>query len=127
MEVSSMNVRRAFLPLLAPFAFACATATPPTETLGAAERSIAEATQNDAEPYARLEMHLAREHEAQAQAAMAAERYDEARELAEKALVEAELAEAKANSMRAQQNVTEIREHIATLQREIDRASETGR
>jgi hypothetical protein len=106
-----------------PLAFACATATPPTDTINAAETSITEAQQADAEPVARLELHMAREHLAQAKAAVEAERYDEARELAEKALVEAQLAEARADSARAQRNVAEIRETIATLRREIDRAT----
>jgi tetratricopeptide (TPR) repeat protein len=114
---------RAPLILALPFAFACATVTPPTDTINAAEQSITKATQADAEPYARLELHMAREHLDQANAAMEKERYQEARELAEKALVEAELAEAKANSAQATRNVAEIREHIATLRREIDRST----
>jgi len=117
----------AVLIVLAPLALACATVTPPTDVLNAAERSIAEATQVDAEPHARLEMHLAREHLAQARTALEAERYEAARDLAEKALVEAELAAAKANALRARQNVSEIREHIATLRREIDRAAGSAR
>ena len=112
----------AFAALLIPFAFACATVQPPTDMISAAERSIGEATQNDAEPYARLHLHLAREHLGEARVAMEEERNKEARELAEKAMVESELANAKANSIRAQRNVTEIRDHIATLRREIERA-----
>lgn len=119
--------RGAPLVFLTLFAFACATVTPPADTINAADRAIVEATQADAEPHARLEMHLAREHVEQARAAVKEERYAEARELAEKALVEAELAEAKANSARAQENVEEIRDHIATLQREIERASGSNR
>jgi hypothetical protein len=69
----------------------------------------------------------AREHLAAAQTSLEKKRYGEARDLAEKALVEAQLAEAKANSARAQRNVTEIREHIATLRREIENASTTRR
>jgi Domain of unknown function (DUF4398) len=115
------------LVLLTPLAFACATVTPPTDTINAADRAIVEATQADAEPHARLEMHLAREHVEKARVAVKEERYAEARELAEKALVEAELAEAKANSVRAQRNVREIRDHIATLQREIERESGRSR
>ncbi len=117
----------ALLSVMTLFSLACATGTPPTDTIGAAERSITEAVQADAEPYARLELYLAREHLAAAQTSLEKERYDEARDLAEKALVEAQLAEAKANSARAQRNVTEIREHIATLRREIENASTTRR
>lgn len=121
------RLRRTSVAFLSPLALACATAAPPTDMISAAEKSIGEATQADVEPIARLEMYLAREHVTQARTAMDAKRYDEAREFAEKALVEAELAEAKATSVRAQRNVTEIREHIATLRREIDRASGTSR
>jgi len=115
------------LVLLTPLALACATVPPPTDTINAANRAIIEATQANAEPYARLEMHLAREHTEQANAAMKAGRHAEARDLAEKALVEAELAEAKAAAARATQNVEEIRDYIAMLKREIGRASGAGR
>lgn len=113
--------------LLLPIALACATVPPPTDAVNAARIAITEATQADAEPHARLEMHLAREHLAQAEAAMKAGENEQARELAEKALAEATLAEAKAESTAAQRNVTQIREDIATLRREIDRASGEGR
>jgi len=112
---------------LAPLALACATVPPPISTVSAAEQALREATEADAESHARLEMHLAREHVEQARAAMDQERNAEARELAEKALVEAELAEAKANSARAERNLEEIRDHVATLRREIDRASGASR
>lgn len=112
-----------WIPLLAVFALGCATVPPPTDTVNAARIKIGEATQADAEPHARLELHMAREHLAQAEAAMDAEENEKARELAEKALVEAELAEARAESAAAQRNVVEIRTHIDTLRREIDRAT----
>jgi hypothetical protein len=130
MEVSSMKRLRLGgvpLALLAPLALACATVGPPTDTVNAADRAITEAEQADAEPHARLEMHLAREHLEKSRVAMEDERYVDARELAEKALAEAELAEARANSARAQRNVEEIRDHIATLRREIERTSGTSR
>lgn len=110
-----------FLPISV--SFACATVPPPTDTVNAARIAITEATQADAEPHARLELHMAREHLAQAEAAMEAKENEKARELAEKALVEAQLAEAKAGAAEAQRNVTQIREHIVALRREIDRAS----
>jgi hypothetical protein len=110
-----------------PFALACATVPPPTDAVSAARIAIAEATQADAEPHARLELHMAREHLGQAEAAMKNEQNEKARELAEKALVEAELAEAKAGSAAATRNVAQIREDIATLRREIDRASGQNR
>ena len=112
----------AVLVFLAVLVCGCASVSPPTDTVQSAERAIDRATQADAEPHARLELHLAREHLDQARKAMEKERYDEARELAERALVEAELAEAKANSARARRNVAEIREHITTLRREIERS-----
>jgi hypothetical protein len=113
--------------LLIPVAFACATVPPPTDAVNAARIAIMEATRADAEPHARLEMHMAREHLAQAESAMKSGQNEQARELAEKALAEATLAEAKAESAAAQRNVTQIREDIATLRREIDRASGEGR
>jgi uncharacterized protein (DUF3084 family) len=130
MSSSWREHRARFVPLVlisTPLAFACATVPPPTDTVGAARIAIAEATQADAEPHARLELHMAREHLAQAEAAMEREENEKARELAEKALVEAELAEAKAESAAAKRNVAQIREDIATLRREIDRASGENR
>lgn len=121
------RLRGAPLAFLIPLALACATVPPPTDTVRAAEMAISEANAADAEPHARLELHLAREHLAKARSAMDAGRNDEARELAEKALVEAELAKAKADSAHAQRNVSEIREHIATLRSEIERASGASR
>jgi hypothetical protein len=106
---------------------ACASVPPPTDTIRAAEQAIDEATRADAEPHARLELHMAREHLEEARDLVDAERYDPARRLAEKALVEAQLAEAKANSARAQRNAEELREHITTLRREIDRTPEVTR
>lgn len=106
-------------------AVSCATVAPPTDTIRAAEKAIDEATQADAQPHARLELHLARENVTKARALLDdEERYVEARRLAERALVEAELAHAKANSAHARRNADEIREHIATLRREIDRTPE---
>lgn len=104
----------------------CATVAPPTDTIRAAEKAIDEATQADAQPYARLDLHLARENLTKARALVDEERYVEARRLAERALVEAELAHAKANSANAQRNADEIREHVATLRREIDRTPESN-
>jgi DNA repair exonuclease SbcCD ATPase subunit len=130
MEVTSMkrsSLCGLLLALLAPLAFACASVPPPTDTINAADRAIAEAAQADAEPHARLEMHLARENLEKARAAVDDDRNAEARELAEKALVEAELAEARARSARARANVAEIRDHIEMLRREIDRAPMTSR
>jgi hypothetical protein len=115
------------IPLALLGALACASVPPPTDSVRAAEKAIEVATQADAEPHARLELHLAREHVTEARAMMEDERYVEARQLAEKAQVEAELAEAKARSVRARRNVEEIQEHIATLRREIDRTPEVSR
>ena len=101
---------------------ACASVPPPTETISAAELALGKAEQADAQRYARLEVYQAREKLEGAKRAVDQEENVEARRLAEKALVEAQLAEARADAARAEQNVAEIRANIEALQTETERA-----
>jgi hypothetical protein len=56
-----------------------------------------------------------------AQSAMADEDYEDARRLAEQAIIDAQLAQAKANAFEAQQNAAEIRKTIDALRSEAAR------
>jgi multidrug resistance efflux pump len=101
---------------------ACASVPPPTETISAAELALRRADEVDAQRYARLEVYQAREKLEQAKGAVDREQNLEARRLAEESLVEAQLAEAKADAARAERNAEEIRKNIETLESETDRA-----
>jgi uncharacterized protein DUF4398 len=80
------------------FLYGCSTAKPPTAILSNAELGIRAADEAKAEQLAPVDLKNARDKLARAKQAMAAERYDDARRLAESAQVDAELAEAKAEA-----------------------------
>ena len=101
---------------------ACASVPPPTDTISAAELALGKAEEADAQHYAHLEVYQAREKLEGARLAIDEEENLEARRLAEKALVDAQLAEARSDAARAQRNVAEIRTNIEALQHETERA-----
>lgn len=101
---------------------ACASVPPPTETISAAELALGKAEQADAQRYASLEVYQAREKLESAKRAIEKDENLDARRLAETALVDAQLAEAKADAARAQRNVAEIRSNIDALQGETERS-----
>lgn len=102
----------------------CATVAPPREQLGAAEAGVRQANASKAPQYASAELRMATDKLAQAQSAMRAKKYNEARRLAEEALVEAQLAESKARTAEAQQTARNMREAIESLRREANRTSQ---
>ncbi|MGE5057731.1 MAG: DUF4398 domain-containing protein, partial [Betaproteobacteria bacterium] len=77
---------------------ACSTAKPPTEKIAQVDLDVRAATEARAADFAPVELQKAREKLARARQAMSAQNYDEARRLAESAQVDAELAEAKAET-----------------------------
>jgi hypothetical protein len=80
------------------FFMGCSMTKPPTDSLTRAELSARAADEAKAEEFAPVDYKNARDKLAKAKLAMAAERYDDARRLAESAQVDAELAEAKAEA-----------------------------
>ena len=66
---------------------------------------------------------MATEKADKAKQAMRDENYVLARRLAEQALVDAQLAESKAQSTEARQTATQLREGIEALRREADRGA----
>jgi hypothetical protein len=101
----------------------CSSGKAPTATLSKAELAVDQANQSEASEYASLELQMAREHLANAKQAMQQENYEQARRLAEKALVNAQLAETKAEAASARQAAEELRKSIESLRREVERAS----
>jgi len=104
----------------------CSTVGPPKAEIAAADLAIQDATKSMAPQYAPLELRMARDKLDKAQRAMNNEEYIDARRLAEEALVDAELAEAKASSEDARRAANELQQSLETLRREAERASRGG-
>jgi len=105
------------------FIAGCSSAQPPTATVSQAQLAIREADQSKASQYAPLELRKAQEKFAQAEIAMRNEEYLRARRLAEEALVDARLAENKANSEMSRRNAAELQKTIESLRAETQRGS----
>jgi len=86
------------------------------------ERSISEVRNSNATIKAPLELKMAEEKLEAAKAAMEKKEYEQARFLIEKAQVDSDLALAKTNSIKAKQNVKELRDSIDALDKEIERS-----
>lgn len=103
---------------------------PPTATLtqlSQAELAVKQADKSKAPDYAPLELFTAREQLASAQQAMNRKEYEEARRLAERALVNAQLAETMADATQTRQAATELRQSIEALHREADQQASRSR
>ncbi|WP_069132079.1 DUF4398 domain-containing protein [Rhodohalobacter halophilus] len=116
-----MNVLKTALPILIFLTGACASTNPPTRQLTETETVIRQADQIGAGDYAPLEIRQARQKLEQAHAAYNNEDYEEAARLAEQAKVDAELAQIKTLSGKAQLAVRELRESIRLLEEELSK------
>jgi len=114
-----MKVLKSALPILLLITGACATTNPPTQQLTETETVIRQADQIGAGDYAPLEIRQARQKLEQARAAYNDEDYAKAARLAEQAKVDAELAQIKTLSGKAQLAVNELRESIKLLEEEL--------
>jgi Domain of unknown function (DUF4398) len=103
----------------------CSAGKPPLGTLSQAELAVQQADKSTASVYAPLELQTARDQLSEAKRAMAAEEYEEARRFADHALVNAQLAEAKAGAGKARAAAEELRKSIQTLRGELERVSTT--
>jgi len=99
----------------------CSAARPPEAAVAQAELAVRQAAESKAPVYAPSELRAAQEKAMGAQRAMSAEEYDEARRLAEQAVIDARLAQARANAADAQKNAQEVRSTISALQSEANR------
>ncbi len=98
----------------------CASTQPPTQELARTEAAIDQADQVGAQDYAPLEIREARKKLQQAKELSAEGEHEKARRLADRAEVDAELAESKALSEKAQSAVRQLRESIRLLKEEIN-------
>ncbi len=111
--------------LLAVFGlFGCATKyPPPSSQLTIANSAINQAEKAGAYESAPVELKAAREKLEQAKESMNRKDNLTAKWLAEQATIDANLAEAKARTVKSQKAVQEIKESIETLKKEIERKS----
>ncbi|NJO12472.1 MAG: DUF4398 domain-containing protein [Gammaproteobacteria bacterium] len=109
---------------LAVFASACASAPAPTAKLAVAEQAVKRAEDAGAAQYAAGELTLAREklERANAQAEKgSSESVSEAARLADQAVVDARLAEARTRSAKGEKAVAELEDSLRALREEASR------
>lgn len=99
---------------------ACAGVAP-MEKMVKLESQITNARQAEAIVYSPLELKFAEDKYRLAQDAIEDKEYDVARQLADEAMLDAQFAEIKALSVRAQREAQEMRESIETLRTELNR------
>lgn len=114
----AMYVSRILAGAVVASAVGCAGVPPPREELAQAERAVDQAMAENAVEFAALEVEKARDKLAQARAEMSTERYADARRLAEEALVDAELALAKADAAKTTRNADELAQTVQRLREE---------
>ena len=100
---------------------------PPTATLSQADLAVQQASKSKAPEYASLELYTAREQLTSAQEAMHNKEYTQARRLAERALVNAQLAETKAEAEQTRRTAEELRQSIEALRREAEQQASRSR
>ena len=101
----------------------CSAARPPVAQVAQAELAVSQAAQSKASVYAPTDLRIASEKLASAHHDMVINDYNDARRLAEQAVIDAQLAQAKANAAEAQYNAEEVRKTIATLRSEALRTT----
>ena len=107
--------------LCALLAGGCSTHQKPIAAVAKAEFAVKQAGQSTAANYSARDLALAREKLMRAQAQLAGDDHEEARWLAEEALVDAQLAEVKAESAEARAVVAQTRASIETSRNQASR------
>lgn len=106
--------------------FACSSTKPPTQKLAQTQAAIKQAEQVGAQDYAPLAIRSARQKLDKAQDLVKQKKYEKAKRVADESAVDAELAETKSLSEKAQKAVDELRESIQTLKEEITNKQQAG-
>jgi hypothetical protein len=99
----------------------CASTPPPTADLALSDAAVAHAASAGAVEAAPADMRSAREKLDRANLAMTTKDYDSARMLARESLVDAQLAERKAESAQARKAAMAVQEDTRVLREEIER------
>lgn len=105
------------------FAAGCASVPAPTEQMALSRSAVSEAQSAGAPEFAPVEFRSAQAQLEEARTAFQRENYLAARRLAERAEVDAKLAETKARSAKANRAVAELRHGVEVLREEIERKS----
>ncbi|MBI3231141.1 MAG: DUF4398 domain-containing protein [Burkholderiales bacterium] len=122
--VPSLLVTGALAGVLSGLLAACANMqTPATADVAVSKAAVENAASAGGAEYAPLEMQAARAKMAQANQAMLAKDYPLAMDLANQAQADAKLAQAKANSSKAQTAAAALQEDIRVLREELSRAN----
>lgn len=100
---------------LGALALGCAAPRSSTRAVSQAELAVQDATTSEADTYASADVQLAREKLDRAQAAYDDGDYDRARRLAEEALVDAQLAEARAENESASEAARRVETDVEVL------------
>jgi Domain of unknown function (DUF4398) len=100
---------------------ACASTPPPNDQIAVANAAVVHAANAGAPNAAPGEMRMARDKLDRAKQAMTTNDYDLARTLAQQAQVDAQLAEAKADAIKAGQAAREVQDGNRVLREEIER------
>jgi hypothetical protein len=103
------------------FIVSCAGVPAPTEQMAVSKVAVSNATSAGGNEFAPLQLKSAMEKMDSAERAMAAENYLQARQLAEQAQVDAQLAATTARSAKAQKAAGALQEGNRVLRQEIDR------
>ena len=118
-------VQMSFAATVLAFVAACSSTPPPVAEISAAQTAVTAAEQADAAQHAPADLDRARDKVLRAQAAMQDDENDQARRLAEQALVDARLAEAKARADVARQNADQVQAGIDELSSEAGAGAPT--
>jgi len=117
-----MILKAGLVTLLVILLAGCAAKTPaPEKQVSLATQSIAYAESSGAVEFAPVELEMAREKLNMAKRAMDRRENLKAKQLADEAMVDANLAEAKARSAKAQKIVEELKDSIRVLREEMNR------
>lgn len=101
----------------------CSAARPPEAAIGQAQLAVRQAAESKAPVHAPSELRIAQEKANGAQQAMENEEYTHARRLAEQAIADAQLAQARAGAAEAQKNTEEARKTMNVLESEATRST----
>ncbi len=106
------------------FISACASIPAPTEQMAVSKAAVSSANSAGGNEFAPLELKTAMEKMDSAERAMTEENYLLARQLAEQAQVDAQLAAATARSSKAQKAANALQEDTRVLRQELDRQAQ---
>lgn len=100
----------------------CASQPKPTAQLVRASTLVSQAEKDGAQRYAAADLQRARDELSSAQTAEADGKYDSARDFADKAAVDADLASARASSGKAQQSAEQVHHSLDTLREQMQQS-----